>query len=643
MFQLSLRFLTLTLSALTIWRFGLGIWFFDRVDDFQSFLLLLLGGLRIDLSLLAMIVAIPLLLTPWLNQSQRTRTAVTWWYRVWWLLIIFMELVTPEFIAEYDTRPNRLFFEYLVSPQEVGSMLLEGYLGAIFAVLSLTCIAWLIGLRVIKPADSRNDIASNTGLRLAITLACFLLCFIAARGTLQHRPINPALVAFSDDNLVNVLALNSLYSTAYALYSLRHESDAGKRYGKLAETEVIKLVRTEAGLNANPGDPEHPSFHHQQPAMHPTSPPNLVIIVEESLGARYVGALQGKDLTPNLDALANEGWWFEQLYATGTRSVRGLEALVTGFFPTPARAVLKLPRAQRNFFTLADYLGQNGYHSRFVYGGESHFDNMKTFFLGNGFREIHDLPTFSHPGYVGSWGASDEDMFNELDRLLSSDKQPTFTLAFSVSNHSPWEYPEGRVATQGAPQSRDNAIRYADWALGQFFARARRSRYWDNTVFLVVADHDSRVSGADVIPIEHFHIPALIIGPGISPKHDERLASQIDLAPTLLSLLGVEGIHPMLGQDLTTQSPNRALMQYGDRFGFREGNQLAVLRPDQPPSQFEVQADGLQSRPVSPALMKTALAHALWPGLAYRKGWYGSSVAANSERSPVQDIAAGGH
>ncbi|MFV8782670.1 LTA synthase family protein [Microbulbifer sp. SA54] len=641
MFQLSLRFLLLSLATLTLWRLGLGVWFYGRIGDLPALGRLLLGGFRIDISLLAMLVALPLLAAPWLNHSVAARKSTAWWYRVWWLMVIFMELVTPEFIAEYDTRPNRLFFEYLVSPQEVGSMLLEGYLGAIFAVVVFTALGSIAGNRILRCAETSDVEPGSTGGRLAVTLACFLLCFLAARGTLQHRPINPALVAFSDDNLVNVLALNSLYSTAYALYSLRHESDAGKRYGKLPEREVIGLVREAAGLDAAPADPEHPSFHRQQPAQKPASPMNLVIIVEESLGARYVGALLGENLTPNLDTLANEGWWFAELYATGTRSVRGLEALVTGFFPTPARAVLKLPRAQRNFFTLADYLGQHGYHSRFVYGGESHFDNMKTFFLGNGFQEIHDLPTFTAPGYVGSWGASDEDMFNELDRLLSQDDKPTFTLAFSVSNHSPWEFPEGRIVPRGERQSRENAIRYADWALGQFFDKARHSKYWDNTLFVVVADHDSRVSGADVIPVEHFHIPALIIGPGIAPKRDERLASQIDLPPTLLSLLGIDGTHPMLGQDLTRQSPDRALMQYGERFGFRTGNQLVVLRPDQPPGQFEIQDSALISRPVSPTAVKTALAHALWPGLAYRHQWYSSSATGRS--APAESVSVAGH
>ena len=165
-----------------------------------------------------------------------------------------------------------------------------------------------------------------------------------------------------------------------------------------------------------------------------------MIILQESLGAQYVGSLGGRDLTPNIDRLSKEGWMFHRAYATGTRSVRGIEAVTAGFLPSVADAVVKLPRSQTGFFTLAQVLGKHGYHSRFVYGGESHFDNMRAFFLGNGFDEVVDRPKFVNPVFEGSWGASDEDMFAQVDRLLRADgDKPVFTLAFSVTNHSPWE------------------------------------------------------------------------------------------------------------------------------------------------------------------------------------------------------------
>ena len=286
-----------------------------------------------------------------------------------------------------------------------------------------------------------------------------------------------------------------------------------------------------------PLDARLPSLHAQVSTVPRDKPLNLVIIIQESLGAQYSARLGGQGLTPALDALADEGWWFERAYATGTRSVRGLEAITTGFLPSAADAVLILPKAETGFFTLGELLGRHGYFSRFVYGGEAHFDNMRGFFLGNGFNEVVDRPKFVDPQFVGSWGASDEDMFNQVDRLLRDDARAgrrTLTVAFSVSNHSPWEYPSGRIEPQGDPATVSNTVRYTDWAMGEFFRKARTAPYWENTVFLIVADHDARVSG-NLVPVRHFHVPALILGPGVVPKSDPQIISQVDLAPTLLS------------------------------------------------------------------------------------------------------------
>src|SRR5690606_27647920 len=156
------------------------------------------------------------------------------------------------------------------------------------------------------------------------------------------------------------------------------------------------------------------------------------------------------------------------------------------------------------------------------------------------------------PVFVGSWGASDEDMFTQLDKVLSEDAgRPTFTVAFSVSNHSPWEYPEGRIQPEGDPASVENTVRYADWALGQFFRKARQSAYWENSFYLGVSDSDARVGGAALGPVRNFHIPGWVLGKGIARRQDERVVSLIDLAPTLLSLIGLDRRHPMPGHDLT--------------------------------------------------------------------------------------------
>jgi len=626
--RLSLRFVLAVLVLLTLSRLGLAAWTWERVQAVGGLAPLMRGGLRIDIVLIGMAVGLPAILSPWFGHRPLGARLAAWWFRVWWMLIVLLEVSTPQFIAEYDTRPNRLYFEYLVNPREVFSMLWEGYKGVLAAALIVLVLAAWLSKRLF-PAGLQ-DAPLKWWKRPVMSAVLLALVVLGIRGTLQHRPINPSTVAYSSDAMVNTLALNSLYSAFDAAYRLRDERSSAALYPEMADDEVNRIVRATAGLSDPPLDPRYPSLHHQQASVRRDKPLNLVIILQESLGAQYVGSLGGRGLTPNLDALAKQGWMFNRAYATGTRSVRGLEAVTAGFLPTVAEAVLKLPRSQTGFFTLAELLGRHGYHSRFIYGGEAHFDNMRGFFLGNGFNEVVDRASFANPAFVGSWGASDEDMFKELDKRLRADgDKPNFTLAFSVSNHSPWEYPAGRIQPVGDPATVENTVRYADWAIGDFFAKARKAPYWDNTVFLVIADHDARTWGASLVPVRHFQIPALILGGSVAPRSDDRIVSQIDMAPTLLSLIGLDNTNPMVGADLTQRDPNRAIMQFGDNYGYLKGNELIVIEPHKPPRQYRYtrrpydQEDGMEpDASVDEALSREALAYALWPSWAYREERY---------------------
>jgi phosphoglycerol transferase MdoB-like AlkP superfamily enzyme len=326
-----------------------------------------------------------------------------------------------------------------------------------------------------------------------------------------------------------------------------------------------------------------------------------VIILEESLGAQFVSSSGGLPLTPEIDKLNTEGWAFKNLYATGTRSVRGIEAVITGFTPTPARAVVKLDKSQHGFFTIANLLERNNYTTQFIYGGESHFDNMKGFFLGNGFSDIVDFKDIKNPQFVGSWGASDEDLFNqadiELNKLHKGDK-PFLSFIFSSSNHDPFEIPSGKITPLAYSPAqlaqydskellRHQAIQYADYALGKFIDQAKKQPYWQDTIFIIVADHDARALGNDLVPIKNFHIPGVILNSGNKHLSDERIVSQIDLAPTLLSLMGVTNDSPMIGRDLNnTLARGRAMMQYADNFAYMTNDDVTILQPQKPPVNF---------------------------------------------------------
>lgn len=622
MYAQTLSFILAALVLLTLSRLALMQWQHARVQAAQATWKILLGGLRIDALLIAAFSALPLLFAPWIGHFPVAQAVNAIWLQAAWMLIVLLELSTPAFIEEYDVRPNRLYLDYLKHPREVGTMLWRGYKIVLLATaLGLALFGW-IGHLLFTPDPWALSI-SPWWLQGLLSLVSALACFLAIRGTLQHRPINPSSVACSGDAMVNSLALNSLYSVLYAAYCLKNERSAADAYGKMEDEAMLSIVNQAAGLPP-PSANSLPSLHTPALQQRAHRPRHVVIIVEESLGAQFTGYLGGAGLTPELDALAEQAWSFSRAYATGTRSVRGLEALAAGFPPSISEAALRLPNAQHRFFTLAQFLRRHGYTNRFVYGGEAHFDNMKGFFLGNGFDELHDLKTFDSPAFVGTWGASDEDMFARVHRLLLDTKEPTFILAFSVSNHSPWEYPTGRITPDGDPATVENTVRYADWALGNFFRQARDSAYWDETVFLVAADHDARVGGCDSVPLKHFHIPALILGAGIVPRRDTRIVSQIDMPVTLLSLLGLPGEHPMIGHDLTLpETGGRAMMQYGERYGYLRQDLLTVLEPGRPAAQFQFRPPGdYQTLTPQPALIQEALAHALWPGHLYQRNAY---------------------
>ncbi|GHE92418.1 LTA synthase family protein [Thalassotalea profundi] len=624
-------------------RFGLAMWQVQRFDTASSLIQLFVNGLRIDLSLLGYLCALPALVHPWFVATK---------FRLIWLnclkilffiiaiAVLFFELATPAFIIEYGFRPNRLFIEYLAYPDEVTKMLVNGHLLTLIVVFTALIVASKF---IWKYLGKFLPAGTNTNLKISIVsfFMLFIVLFLCARGTVGHRPINPALVYFSTDPLINSLTLNSTYSVAYALNQFGDEKNASKLYGKMSDERIIELVRQETKqIRSSFNDSEYPTLAKRSPSYQ-GKPKNLVIILEESLGAQYVSSLGGIPITPEIDKLNAQGWAFNRLYATGTRSVRGIEAVITGFTPTPSRAVVKLDKSQKDFFTIASLLKRNGYETQFIYGGESHFDNMKSFFLGNGFTDIVDFDDIETPQFVASWGASDEDLFNQADielTKLHKANKPFFSFVFTSSNHDPFEIPEGVIKpieyTEEQLQRYDpkellrhKAIQYADYALGKFIAKAKTQPYWEDTVFLVVADHDARATGSDLVPINNFHIPGVILNSGKGPKSDERIVSQIDLAPTLLSLMGVENHSPMLGQDLTDpNSSGRAMMQYAENFAYMIDDEVTILQPSKPALNFEYNINENQLNPKAENvyLSDVALAHVIWGSLAYKNGWYSS-------------------
>jgi phosphoglycerol transferase MdoB-like AlkP superfamily enzyme len=584
-----------------------------------------------DVVLLSIAVILPALISLLLPSNEKIRGQ---WHRIqsMWLtayaaLIVFMELATPSFVNRFGVRPNHLFFEYLDHPGEIFLTIWADYKGPlILAAVVIVFTIWAVWSMSQKLGRASQVWTARQ--RLLAGPLILIILILGARSSFDHRPANMSTVAFCGDALVNTLSVSSSYSLAYAIYGLRDETDLAHGYGKMDNDEVIRRVRKGMGLpDSSFTNPNLPTLHRQVPMYKRERPLNLVIILEESLGFEYVQSLGGLPLTPELEGLSQKGLWFSRLYATGTRSIRGVEAVVTGFPPTPARSVLKLNLAQHGFFSLASLLKREGYATQFIYGGDSQFDNMKGFCLGNGFDRMIDEKDFDKHVFHGIWGVSDEDVFDRTHQeLLAHGDKPFFTMVFTVSNHPPFEFPDGRIDLHGKPKNRlSNAVRYADYSLGKFIDQARKAPYWDRTVFLVVADHVDGTTTRDKISlVKRFHIPALIIGADVKPGCYDKVASQIDLPPTLLSIMGIESSHPMLGHDLLQMPenyPGRAIM-HTDIQVYMVGDQVVIHAPQKPATQYVFRNGKLEPTQEQPELTRDALAQALWPINAYRGRQY---------------------
>ena len=626
-----LRVLGLLLLLLSLSRLVLMAWYWDRVAPTGGAWFIFLQGIRFDIVLMGMLLGPAMLAAPWVSGFKKGVSLLRYYLVAATVFVLWVELGTIPYIDQYDSRPDYIYVEYLVYPREVLSMLLVSYSMLMLLVGLVTFASALLVWRLSRSATHTRSYRCLPGA-LILTPVVILVLFAMIRSTLDHHPVNPSTVAFTTDSMVNQLALNSPYTLIYAIYEQNRDAKGGSaNYGRMDENRVLSIVVESAGLVGQVDlQSDTPTMHNQTATRRLDRPLNLVIVLEESLGSEFVGRLGGKNLTPNLDGLADEGIWFERLYATGTRSVRGIEAIVSSFPPTAKRSVVKLTETQKDFFTIANVLEKHNYLTSFIYGGSAHFDNMRRFFLNNGFQTVIDQKDFENPQFTSTWGVSDEDLFLMAHEYFEAQgDQPFFSLVFTSSNHKPFEIPAGKVDFRTGPEGpREMAVAYADYALGKFLAMARASNYWDNTVFLVVSDHNSRVKGAHLIPIERFHIPGVILGSGIKARLVPDITSQIDLLPTLLSLLGVDSRHPAIGRDLTLpewfKGSGRAQMQFHDTQGWMVDGKVVIMQRKLPMQTYLYEPGGnLRPDPTAnKELEQQALAHALWPVIMIKNKAY---------------------
>ncbi|SFV60456.1 Phosphoglycerol transferase I [hydrothermal vent metagenome] len=587
-----LKYYILMISIFFIGRLSLFIIYWERIENSQTdYFLSFLYGLKMDTIMASMLLVIPLLLLSFTPKKWDIKVdkILRIYFLIIFILIIYIENATIPFFAEYDVRPNYKFVEYLVYPKEVFSMILTDYQTELYIAFGIIFIFSIIFWT--KTKDSFLDILKlSLWKRALMFLPIAILLFIGIRSSFGHRPANISDALFSSSRLVNEITKNSFHSIVYSIYANQTYETKGvkKLYGEMDIDEALNRVSNRLGItNSDLKSKTSPFSRKVDSNFKSKDKKNIVIFLQESLGYQFIS----KELTPNLVKLKDEGLWFDELYSNGTRSIRGIAGVTSGILSVAGKGVVKRNKSQNNFFTFAKLLKHYGYKSLFLYGGEARFDNMKSWFLGNGFDEVIEEKDYVNPEFVATWGVSDEDLVNKANKRfeeLYQQGQPFSALMFSSSNHSPFEYPSGRIKPIDKKEySLRNAIKYADYAIGKFFKDAKKLDYYKDTIFVVVADHNVRVYGDDIVPVDMFHIPALIIGEDVTPQIYSKQASQPDVLATLLDYIGKDFKYPILGNSIFSDNKKDInLMQFNENYALRVEDEVAVITPNKSAETF---------------------------------------------------------
>lgn len=497
-------------------------------------------------------------------------------------VMLFVAVAEWLFWDEFGVRFNFIAVDYLVYSDEVLNNILESYpIGKLLGALAIVAIV----LSVINSRAVAASIKAPTpplrsrlaGVALLLALAAISLQFVD-----QDNPRGLGGNAYQRE-----LASNGPYQFFAAFRN--NELDYQQFYATLPDPQVAEQMRREL---AEPNsrfvgtDPVDIRRSIDNPGT--TRKANIVLVTIESLSAKYLGSNGNtRNLTPYLDALRKQSVYFNNFYATGTRTDRGLEAITLSIPPTPGRSIVKRVGRESGFASLGQQLSAVGYDSVFVYGGRGYFDNMNAFFSGNGYRVVDQSSVKEQDiHFKNAWGMGDEDLYQQALNLADADfaaSKPFLLQLMTTSNHRPYTFPDGRIDIPSG-NGRDGAVKYTDYAIGKFLESARQKPWFDNTLFVFVADHTAGSAGKEDLPIDNYLIPLFIYAPKmIQPREFSQLASQIDLAPTLLGLLNLDYQSTFFGRNLFLESalPPRVVVGNYQHLGLFDGKDLAILSPRQ--------------------------------------------------------------
>ncbi|MEZ5384516.1 MAG: sulfatase-like hydrolase/transferase [Prosthecobacter sp.] len=525
-----------------------------------------------------------LLLPSALWRGRAARWVVSFLLLLYAVVFLFIGVSEWFFWDEFQVRFNFIAVDYLIFTQEVIDNIRESYpMPLIYTGLALAgaCVVWA---------------AWRLG---AVRWVC------AGDGAWKHRAVPVVVAACLVVGVTKLCSQSQLPRFAnefnrelakdgpYAFCAAFWESEIDFERFYITQDTDRALARAKELLTLSDTPPVSNDPHDLRRIIHHEGAEkrhNIVLISVESLSAAFMRHFQTNSntqpcLTPNLDRVADEGILFTNLYATGTRTVRGLEALTLSVPPTPGQSIVWRPHND-DLFTPGALCGSRGYDASYVYGGDAMFDNMRNYFSANHYRVIdRGTKPKSEITFQNAWGVADEDLFRwttqEADVEHSAGK-PFFMHVMTVSNHRPFTFPDGRI---DMPQgSRDAAVKYTDWCIGDFLEKAKSKPWFANTIFVIVADHCHGSAGKMELDVTKYHIPAIIWNPQlVQPRVYDHLCSQIDLVPTLFGMMNWSYTTRNFGQDVFspgyTPDRERIYISNYQKIAYITHETLGMLKP----------------------------------------------------------------
>lgn len=525
-------------------------------------------GARFDLRI-CVYACIPLIFIG-LTTSEGYKTFSHYWLTLFSTGFLLLGVMEIEFYGEFQQRLNGLVFQYIKEDfSTVMTMIWYGLPVVTYTVVWLvgSWLLWFLFKLMLDRVYGKRE--GKAGLNyIPIVVVLILLTIMLGRGTLRSGPPLRWGDAFHSDHMfLNHLALNGTFTLAKAVIYKNEMNPNSKWLKALPENEAVsvtrKMILTKSDQLVDLDDAPIRRIHASSRDPANAYPQNIVVILMESYSGQFVGALGNKQgVTPEFDALAKEGVLFSHFFSNGTHTHQGIFATLSCFPNLPGyEYLMQQPEGRSHFSGLARLLPEH--ESLFVYNGDFSWDNQAGYFRNQGLKRFvgrydYENPIFEDP----VWGVSDEDMFSrgaeEWQELANEPEQPFLLILQSLSNHLPYNLPEPLafkpITDQGELSQRLTAMKYSDWALGQFFRKIRETEQFSNTLFVIVGDHGFGVEEQlTEINLLRFHVPMLLIGPGLQKRFGNRIdtiGSQVDIVPTVAGLLGKSVQHQCWGRNL---------------------------------------------------------------------------------------------